>query len=121
MRTAVRPALPIFFVFAVFAIVKAQSAQAQISRYDELANLPFVNNRPTPETAKILSDELLFQRATQTYLWALPLINTLGMKVGSEEDVWRGLQRASNLEEASRCQDAGDNSEFRCHLCDELR
>jgi hypothetical protein len=28
---------------------------------------------------------LLFQRATQAYLWALPLINTLGMKVGSEK------------------------------------
>ena len=42
-------------------------------------------NRPTPETAKLLKDELLFQRATQTYLWALPLINTLGMKFGSEK------------------------------------
>ena len=41
MGTAVRPALPNLLVFAVFAIVKAQSAQAQISRYDELANLPF--------------------------------------------------------------------------------
>jgi hypothetical protein len=30
-------------------------------------------------------DELLFQRATQAYLWALPLINTLGMKLGSEK------------------------------------
>jgi hypothetical protein len=28
---------------------------------------------------------LLFQRGTQTYLWALPLINTLGMKNGSEK------------------------------------
>ena len=28
---------------------------------------------------------MLFQRATQTYLWALPLINTLGMKFGSEK------------------------------------
>jgi len=28
---------------------------------------------------------LLFQRAVQTYLWALPLINTFGMKVGSEK------------------------------------
>ncbi len=27
---------------------------------------------------------MLFQRATQTYLWAMPLINTLGMKEGSE-------------------------------------
>ena len=90
MRTAVRPASPILLVFAVFAIVKAQSAQAQISRYDELANLPFVNNRPTPETAKILSNELMFQRATQTYLWAVPLINTLGMKVGSEKTFGAG-------------------------------
>jgi hypothetical protein len=30
-------------------------------------------------------DELLFQRATQTYLWALPLINTLGMKFGLDK------------------------------------
>jgi hypothetical protein len=28
---------------------------------------------------------MFFQRATQTYLWALPLINTLGMKTGSEK------------------------------------
>ena len=54
-------------------------------RFDELANLRFMENRPTKETAQTLRDELLFQRATQTYLWALPLINTLGMKVGSEE------------------------------------
>ena len=60
-----------------------QMIQAQ-TRFDEIANLPFSENRPTAETAKTLIDELLFQRATQTYLWALPLINTLGMKYGSE-------------------------------------
>src|SRR5215813_14119340 len=60
-------------------------AMAQASRFDALADSPMVENRPTPETAKLLRDELLFQRATQTYLWALPLINTLGMKVGSEK------------------------------------
>ena len=54
-------------------------------RFDELANLPFTENRPTKETAQTLRDELLFQRATQAYLWALPLINTLGMKDGSEK------------------------------------
>jgi hypothetical protein len=53
-------------------------------RFDELANAPFAENRPTPETARALRDELLFQRATQAYLWALPLTNTLGMKLGSE-------------------------------------
>ena len=60
-------------------------ASAQMDRYDALANSPMAENRPTPETAKLLRDELLFQRATQTYLWAMPLINTLGMKVGSEK------------------------------------
>jgi len=65
-------------------------AHAQTSRYDALANSAMVENRPTPETAKLLKDELLFQRATQTYLWALPLINTLGMKVGSEKQFGAG-------------------------------
>ena len=41
---------------------------AQTSRFDELANLPFNENRPTEQTAQTLRDELLFQRATQTYL-----------------------------------------------------
>ncbi|MFM0500761.1 DUF1254 domain-containing protein [Paraburkholderia caffeinilytica] len=55
-----------------------------MSRYDALANSAMIESRPTAGTAKTLKDELLFQRATQTYLWALPLINTLGMKYGSE-------------------------------------
>src|SRR5262249_42948348 len=62
----------------------------QLSRYDALANSPMAENRPTAETTKLLKDELLFQRATQTYLWALPLINTLGMKVGSEKTFGAG-------------------------------
>ena len=44
-----------------------------------------LENRPSAKTSSLLKDELLFQRATQTYLWALPLINTLGMKFGSEK------------------------------------
>ena len=75
----------------LFATVSlATPAHAQVNRYDELANSPMVENRPTPETSKRLKDELLFQRATQTYLWALPLINTLGMKVGSEKTFGSG-------------------------------
>lgn len=68
---------------ALICAVTVTNAQAQ-AHFDELANAPFQENRPTKETAQILYDELLFQRATQTYLWALPLINTLGMKNGSE-------------------------------------
>jgi hypothetical protein len=57
---------------------------------DELANMPFAENRPTQETAQALREELLFQRAMQTYLWALPLISTLGMQVGSEQQFGAG-------------------------------
>ena len=63
----------------------AKQAIAQETHFDYLANLPLVENRPTKETAQTLRDELLFERATQTYLWAMPLINTLGMQVGSEK------------------------------------
>jgi len=76
--------------FALIALLTASVSfsmvgYAQTSRFDELANLSFKENRPTEQTAQTLRDELLFQRATQTYLWALPLINTLGMQVGSEK------------------------------------
>ena len=68
---------------------QTQGPQAQ-SHFEQLANLPYSQNRATPETAQTLQDELLFQRATQTYLWAMPLINTMGMKVGSEEKFGAG-------------------------------
>jgi hypothetical protein len=58
---------------------------AQGDRFDALANSAMFEHRPTPETNKLLRDELIFQRATQTYLWALPLVSTLGMKTGSEK------------------------------------
>ena len=70
-------------VAAVLAL--AGPVSAQDTRFEALSSLPFAENRPTQETAKTLRDELLFQRATQTYLWAMPLVNTLGMKVGSEK------------------------------------
>lgn len=66
-------------------VLTTSLTQAQMSRFDALANPPFEENRPTADSAALLRDELLFQRATQTYLWALPLINTLGMKNGSEK------------------------------------
>src|SRR5499427_2331967 len=75
---------------ALIFIGATASAHAQTDRYEALANSPMVENRPTSETAKLLKDELLFQRATQIYLWALPLINTLGMQVGSEKTFGAG-------------------------------
>jgi hypothetical protein len=68
---------------------QAQAPQGG-SSFEQLADLPFSEDRPTAATAQTLSDELLFQRATQTYLWALPLLNTLGMKDGSEKQFGAG-------------------------------
>src|SRR5450755_1060470 len=86
----------------------ATQALAQETAFDKLSNLPFAEGRPTKETAQTLRNELLFQRATQTYLWALPLINTLGMQVGSEKafgagynvlPVWKKRLDAKTLEQ----------------------
>ena len=60
-------------------------ASAQEDRFQALANRPQFENRPTEESAAALMNELLFQRASQLYLWAMPLINTMGMKTGSEK------------------------------------
>ena len=61
-----------------------------IQHQEKIANLPFVENRATADTAQTLRDEMLYHRATQTYLWALPLINTLGMQRGSEKAFGEG-------------------------------
>ena len=72
----------------------ASAALAQENSFDKLANLPFVENRPTKATAQTLRDELLFQRATQTYLWALPLINTLKRLLMADRPQSANLARA---------------------------
>lgn len=58
---------------------------AQADRFQDLANLPMENNRPTVSTTKTLMQELTFQRASQAYLWAMPLLNTAGMRDGAEQ------------------------------------
>lgn len=87
--TATKQLITAAFLGAL-AIISIRTAQAQTSRFNELANLPFEENRPTNQTAQTLRDELLFQRAAQAYMCALPLINTLGMKNGSEKQFGAG-------------------------------
>jgi hypothetical protein len=90
MKTT-RPNLLTAALVGVLAIsAPAPQAVAQETSFDKLANLPFADGRPTEQTSKTLRDELLFQRAIQTYLWAMPLINTLGMQVGSEKTFGAG-------------------------------
>ena len=71
-------------VLLVVGILSCTLAVAESDRHEALANSAMVEGRPSAETTRMLKDELLFQRATQTYLWAMPLLNTLGMQVGSE-------------------------------------
>jgi hypothetical protein len=73
-----------FGTICLLLAVSATASSAAQSRFEELANSQFANDRPTAQTAKLLEDELLFQRASQVYLWALPVINLYGMKEGSE-------------------------------------
>jgi hypothetical protein len=58
--------------------------------YDQLANTPFPGGYPSKESIQQLKDELLFQRAVQCYLWALPVLNMYGMKDGSEKSFGAG-------------------------------
>ena len=88
----------------------ASSLAQTPSRFDEPAHLEFANNRPTKGSAQTLRDELLFQRATQTYLWELPLVNTLGMKVGSEKTFGAGYH--VHLEETLRRKNSGYNTKL---------
>jgi hypothetical protein len=66
----------------VGAVAFTGTAFAQSTRWDELSKLPFKESYPTPETSARLYDELLFQRAVQVYLWALPAMNTVAMRDG---------------------------------------
>ncbi len=68
---------------SVLPVSSAVVGESSSLRRAGLSTVP--ENRPAKETARTLREELLFQRAAQTYLWALPLINTLGMKSGSEK------------------------------------
>src|ERR1700750_1019762 len=60
------------------------------THYDELANLPFIEGYVSKDNVHALLDELFFQRAVQTYLWALPSLNMYGMKEGSEKVFGKG-------------------------------
>ncbi|PHQ34632.1 DUF1254 domain-containing protein [Rhodopirellula bahusiensis] len=75
---------------AALLLFSASPLLAQSDRYSNLAELPLDHNRPTAETAKQLKEELLFQRASQTYLWAMPLLNTMGMRDGFDDSFGSG-------------------------------
>ncbi|MFF0919917.1 DUF1254 domain-containing protein [Rhizobium leguminosarum] len=73
-------------VAALALAFTTQTAQSQTpSHYDDLATLPFEQGYIAKSNDPKLLDELFFQRAVQTYLWALPALSMYGMKEGSEK------------------------------------
>jgi hypothetical protein len=77
-------------IAGLLSLALSSPALAQSSRYDELATLPFTGGFLFKEGITTLKDELVFQRAVQSYLWALPALNIYGMKEGSEQVFGKG-------------------------------
>ena len=68
----------------VLAVTGCQTQRGS-SHYQELADVPFPGNQPAQESADALHDELVFQRAVQSYLWALPAMNMYAMREGQRK------------------------------------
>lgn len=85
MKSATVPILA-----AILGIAAAHAQQPISSRHEALANLPFERGFPARETIRTLKEELIFQRAVQAYLWALPAVNVWAMKEGSEKQFGAG-------------------------------
>ena len=79
-----------FVTLSLVVGLAATPTVVQVSRYEDLASLPFKNGYPSKEGITALKDELIFQRAVQSYLWALPVLNMYGMKEGSEKGFGKG-------------------------------
>jgi hypothetical protein len=60
-------------------------SQNPANYWDELRTLPFPENYPTAEASQRLYDEMLFQRACQVVIWAMPAMSVYAMKKGSEK------------------------------------
>jgi hypothetical protein len=58
--------------------------QTAANDWEGLRNLPFSENYPTEGASQRLYDEMLFQRACQLVLWAMPAMGVYAMKKGSE-------------------------------------
>lgn len=75
---------------ALLLTVCNTAISAQSTLLGAMPDALFREGFPTEETQKRLTDELLFQRAVQVYLWALPALNMYAMKEASEKTFGRG-------------------------------
>jgi hypothetical protein len=77
--------LGVFVVIACACLCGCKNPEQQAPTPASSSQYEFKTGYPTKESATALNDELLSQRATQAYLWALPAVNLMAMKEGSEK------------------------------------
>jgi len=65
----------LMFAQGVFQQVEASENLNLPEHIKAIADSRFENGYPTKEAARMLEDEIFFQRAVQVYLWALPAMN----------------------------------------------
>jgi hypothetical protein len=85
-----KPKYQVAAVATVLAVWAALPSFAQGDPMKELVNQIFSTGYPTAEATQRLTEELQFQNAVQTYLWALPALNMYGMKEGAEKVFGKG-------------------------------
>ena len=66
-------------VASLLALWLTPAAFAQANAVQELTRELFASGYPTIPAAQQLKDQLLFQSAVQTYLWALPALTERGL------------------------------------------
>jgi hypothetical protein len=77
-------------IIAILGLLLPSMVAAQPDHYQKLANAAFENDYPSAEATRTLDEELYFQRAVQTYLWALPAVNMYAMKEGQARTFGEG-------------------------------
>lgn len=70
------------YLAAAINVAAGEKVKSDFSEkyHERIANLKFDHGYPTRVSAENLRDELEFQRATQAYIWALPVANMRAMQ-----------------------------------------
>ncbi len=68
------PILALLFTALVFVACNDQPAQKETQKFE------FQAGYPTAEASEALYDEMDYHRATQAYIWATPMLNSMGMR-----------------------------------------
>jgi hypothetical protein len=98
-------------------LVEAPVAE-QKAAVPPLVTQMFAGTWPDKAAVEQLNQERLYQRGIEAYMLSLPILNTIGMRDGSEGTFGKGLQRAADLEGSDERQNVGAHAELRRYLFD---